>query len=325
MTLDEILKPISIELIEFETTLTSMCVSEVDLILEVISHINDKKGKRLRPSIMLLVAKALNKVPRRIFENAAMLEILHTGSLIHDDIVDNAEQRRGVPSVNAKWNNKVSVLMGDFLFSHGMQTAFENKDYDFLSTLSTVVRSMSESELLALQLSDQPLNFTEEIYYKIIFAKTASLIAAACKTSAIVSNGEPAVIEAITEYGRNVGMSFQIKDDIFDYSENSQIIGKPVGNDICEGKVTLPLIYALKIATEQEKKEIAELIRKQDISETDIKQIIEFTTKQGGIEYAMEKGRKFSQEAIKHINFLPDSDAKESLINFANYVIEREK
>ncbi|MPN39578.1 Octaprenyl diphosphate synthase [bioreactor metagenome] len=206
-----------------------------------------------------------------------------------------------------------------------MQTAFENKDYDFLSTLSTVVRSMSEGELLALQLSDQPLNFTEEIYYKIIFAKTASLIAAACKTSAIVSNGEPAVIEAITEYGRNVGMSFQIKDDIFDYSENSQIIGKPVGNDICEGKVTLPLIYALKIATEQEKKEIAELIRKQDISETDIKQIIEFTTKQGGIEYAMEKGRKFSQEAIKHINFLPDSDAKESLINFANYVIEREK
>jgi octaprenyl-diphosphate synthase len=331
MTLDTILEPIKTELNDFETHFEKMLVSEVGLIIDVLTHVNTNKGKRLRPIIMFLIAKIFDKnIKRQTYNNAAMIEILHTATLIHDDVVDNSQERRGEKSVNSKWNNKIAVLLGDFLFSRGMLPAFRNKDYDFLSILLQISETMSEGELFAIEHCnlihyENFENWKEEDYYKIIFAKTASLISGACKASAMISTNNENEIEYFTKFGENIGMAFQIKDDIFDFTANSQTIGKPVGNDIREGKITIPLIFALNNSTKSEKAAIINLIKKADISDEDIDYIVNFTTKKAGIDYALEKANEFSQKAISCLDFLPNSIEKAALVNFAKFVVLRDK
>jgi len=325
MTLDEILEPIKTELIQFETYFKQMLVSEIGLVIDVINHINSNNAKRLRPSVMFLVANALGKANQNTFTAAAMIEILHTATLIHDDVIDNSKQRRGKLSVNANWNNKIAVLVGDFLFARGMKPALDNKELEFmLQIIAPVTEQMIEGELLAIQLSDS-LDFNEKSYLDIIFSKTASLISAACKTSAMTIIDDKITINAFAEYGKNVGIAFQMRDDIFDYSSNSNHIGKPVGNDIREKKITLPLIFALKNSTKDEQIEILKLIQKRNIIDVEIKQIIDFAISKGGIEYTTNKANEYSQTAIKCLDILPDSDAKTALLNFAQFVVSRDK
>jgi len=324
MTLDEILEPIKNELIQFETHLKNMLVSEVGLVVDVLNHINSNNAKRLRPSVMFLVANSIGKINLRTFDNAAMIEILHTATLIHDDVIDNSKQRRGKLSVNANWNNKIAVLVGDFLFARGMLPALKNKDYDFLTILADTSEIMIEGELQAIQLSDS-LDINENNYLDIIFSKTASLISAACKSSAMTITNSETVINSFAEYGKNVGIAFQMRDDIFDYSSDSNHIGKPVGNDIREKKITLPLIFALNNSSKNEQTEILKLIQKRNIIDIEIKQIIDFAIAKGGIEYTTNRANEYSQNAINCLDFLPTSEAKTALINFAKFVVSRDK
>jgi octaprenyl-diphosphate synthase len=325
MTLDEILEPIKNELIQFETHLKKMLVSEVGLVVDVLNHINSNNAKRLRPSVMFLVAKSFNTViEKRTFDNAAMIEILHTATLIHDDVVDNSKQRRGKLSVNANWNNKIAVLVGDFLFSRAMLPALKNKDYDFMNILANTTETMIVGELLAIQLSDS-LDINEKNYLDIIFSKTASLISAACKSSAMTITNDEITINAFAEYGKNVGIAFQMRDDIFDYLSDSNHIGKPVGNDIHEKKITLPLIFALNNSSKNEQIEILKLIQKRNIIDIEVKQIVDFAIAKGGIEYTTNKANEYAQTAINCLDFLPTSEAKTTLINFAKFVVARDR
>jgi octaprenyl-diphosphate synthase len=331
MTLDEILEPIKPELIQFETHLDSIIlVSKIKLAIDVITHINSNNAKRLRPSIMFLVANAIGKINQHTYDNAAMVEILHTATLIHDDVVDNSEQRRGKPSVNFKWDNRIAVLVGDFLYACGMRIALEQNDFNFLRIMFYAVETMSEAELWAIQLSDSIqsgniLNFNEENYLDITFSKTASLISTACKISAMTITNDETIINTFAEYGKNVGIAFQMRDDIFDYMSNSNHIGKPVGNDIREKKITLPLIFALNNSSKNEQTEILKLIQKRNITDIEIKQVIDFAITKGGIEYATNKANEYSQNAINCLNFLSDSMAKTALLDFAKFVVLRDK
>ena len=324
MTLDEILEPIKQELIQFETHLENMIVSEIGLVINVLSYINSSNAKRLRPSVMFLVANACGKINQHTFDNAALIEILHTATLVHDDVVDNSEQRRGKLSINAKWTNRIAVLVGDFLFAIAMQPALKKNDIVLLQMLADVAELMTEGELLAIQLSDS-LDFNEENYLNIIFCKTASLISAACKSSAMTNTNDETIINAFAEYGKNIGIAFQMRDDIFDYSSDSEHIGKPVGNDIREKKITLPLIFALNNASKYEQNEILKLIQKRNIIDVEIKQIIDFAISKGGIEYTTNKANEYSQNAINCLDFLPDSEQKTYLIDFAKFVVSRDK
>ncbi len=325
MTLSEILLPINNLQVEFEKYFTNLVHSEVELLNEVLTYVTNTVGKRLRPNLMLLVAAALGNINDRIYNNAAMIELLHTSTLIHDDIVDKSLKRRNKPSVNAKWDNKIAVLSGDFIIAYILRTALKNKEMDFLEVCFDTIEIMTEGELLAIQQSNI-VDFKEDMYYKIIFAKTASLISSSCYISAnIASKGNSKYVEPLKKYGEYVGMAFQIRDDIFDYISNSNTIGKPVGNDIRERKLTLPLIYALSQTTETKRLEILSLIKTNKLSNNKIHQIIDFTIEQGGIEYAMNKAKKFVERAIECITFLPISKEKKSLIEFAHYVITRNK
>ena len=325
MTLSQILLPINTLQVEFEKYLNNLLDSNIQLLRDVFNYISDNKGKRLRPNLMLLTASALGGINEQIYDNAAMVELLHTSTLIHDDIVDESLERRGQPSINARWNNKIAVLSGDFIISHVLRFALKNNDFKFLDICFKTIEIMTEGELLAIQQSDK-VEFDEEIYYKIIFAKTASLISSCCYISAYTAtNGKSIYIENLKKYGEYVGMAFQIRDDIFDYISTSNTIGKPVGNDIKERKLTLPLIYALSKASDSKREEILSKIRAKKISAETINEIIDFTVKSGGIDYAMKEAEKFVDKAVECIKPIPESEAKNSLIAFAHYVIERNK
>ena len=325
MTLDEVLEPIKTELIQFETHLQNILVSKVGLITDVTAHINSNSAKRLRPSVMFLVANAIGEINQKIHTSAAMIEILHTATLLHDDVVDNAERRRGKLSVNAKWNNRIAVLVGDFLFARAMKPITENNDFSgFMKIIAPATEQMIEGELLAIQLSDS-LDFNEKNYLDIIFYKTASLISAACKASVMAITDDENLMNVFAEYGKNVGMAFQMRDDIFDYSSNSNHIGKPVGNDIREKKITLPLIFALNNSSKEEQSEILKLIQKRNIIDIEIKRVIDFAVAKGGIEYTTNKANEYSQNAIDYLDILPDSEAKTALLNFAKFVVSRDK
>lgn len=325
MTLDEILEPIKSELIQFETHFQNMLSSEIGLVADVISHINSNNAKRLRPSVMFLVANSIGEINQRVHTLAAMIEILHTATLIHDDIVDNSERRRGNLSVNAKWNNKIAVLVGDFLFGRAMRPAVKDDDLvKFMPIMYTVTETLVDGELLAIQLSDS-LDFNEKNYLDIISSKTASLISAACKISAMTITSDETLINIFAEYGKNVGIAFQMRDDIFDYSADTNHIGKPIGNDVREKKITLPLIFALDNSSKNEQIEILKLIQKRNIIDIEIKQIIDFAVAKGGIEYTTNRAKEYSQNAINCLDILPASAAKTALFNFAKFVVSRDK
>lgn len=297
--------------------------TNVVLLNRIISFIVSRKGKQMRPMFIFLIAKMLNdELTERTYRGASVVELIHTATLVHDDVVDESNYRRGFFSVNALWKNKIAVLVGDFLLSKGLLLSIDNGDFDLLQIISTAVKEMSEGELLQIEKS-RKLDITEEVYFEIIRQKTASLIAACTAIGGASVGSKKETINDLHHFGELTGMAFQIKDDLFDYSEGG--IGKPTGIDIKEQKMTLPLIYTLNTVDKPTRKWIINIVKKHHKNKKKVKELIEFIKTHGGIEYTVEKMKNYQQEALKVLEKYPDNKAKESLKLMVNYVIERKK
>ncbi len=294
--------------------------TRVMLLDRIMSYIVKRKGKQMRPMFVFLSAGTCGQINESTYRGAALIELLHTATLVHDDVVDEANYRRGFFSINALWKNKVAVLVGDFLLSKGLLLSVENKDFNLLSIVSNAVREMSEGELLQIEKS-RKLDITEEVYFQIIRQKTASLIASCCAVGAASSGASDEVIATLRDFGEKIGMAFQIKDDLFDYGEAE--IGKPLGIDIKEKKMTLPLIFALSKAGWLEKRNIINLIRNNSHNPKKVNEVIDFVKQSGGIEYANQTMNAYHQGALNLIGNLPDSVYKESLKQLVQFTIER--
>ncbi|WP_186754383.1 polyprenyl synthetase family protein [Echinicola salinicaeni] len=320
--LQQIQAPIASEMTDFEKKFRSFMKSKVKLLDHITSYIVKRKGKQMRPMFVFLTAGVTGGISESTYRGAALIELLHTATLVHDDVVDDANYRRGFFSVNALWKNKIAVLVGDYLLSRGLLLSVDNGDFELLKVVSNAVREMSEGELLQIAKA-RKLDITEEVYYTIIRQKTASLIASCCAVGALTAGAEEEVVEKMRDFGEKVGMAFQIKDDLFDYGEDE--VGKPVGIDIKEKKMTLPLIYALNNASWSDKKKIIYLIRNKNEDKKAVNQVIDFVKTSGGLNYAEEVMNKFYREALGILAGLPDSDYKVSLENLVKYTIERKK
>lgn len=295
--------------------------SKVGLIDLIARYIIRQKGKQIRPLLVLLSAKICGGINERSYRGAVLVELLHTATLIHDDVVDNADKRRNFWSINKVFKNKVSVLMGDYLLSRGLMLAVDNKDYDFLGVITNAVKRMSEGELLQIQ-KTRKLDINEETYYQVISDKTASLIETCCLIGSLSASDNKDYHEALKSYGHNLGMSFQIRDDILDYEGQSFLIGKPVGGDIKEKKITLPLIYSLNNVSKDYSDDIRKKIKNKNDKST-IKEIIEFVKKSNGIDYAYQVSRKFAEKAKESLRVFSDSETKIALESLADFVTER--
>lgn len=295
--------------------------SNVGLVDLVTKFIMKQKGKKIRPLLVLLSAKVAGGVNDRTYRGAILVELLHTATLVHDDVVDNADKRRGLPSINAIWKNKVAVLMGDYLLSRGLMIAVDGKDFDFLGIVTDAVKRMSEGELLQIN-KTRKLDIDEETYFRIISDKTASLLATCCEIGAVSATEDPALHQAMRKFGECIGIAFQIRDDILDYVGTSSVIGKPLGGDIKEKKITLPLIYSLKQASKPEASAILKLIKKGSKND-DVKKVIEFVKEYKGIEYAVETARSYSEKAKELLGVFPDSEGKLALMALVDFITDR--
>lgn len=323
MTVDQIKAPIEQELAEFEAFFLDSMRSNVPLLDKVIHYIAKRKGKQIRPMFVFLVARMLGgQGENRTYSAAALVELLHTATLVHDDVVDDANERRGFFSVNALWKNKIAVLVGDYLLSRSLLTSIDNKDFASLEVIARAVKAMSEGELLQLEKS-RTLDITEDVYMEVIRQKTGSLIAACCEAAAI-SVDRADLAEQMRKFGETVGLAFQIKDDIFDYGNDIQI-GKPTGNDIRERKVTMPLIYALNNSNKETKKELLTILKKHNENKKKVKRAIEIVVDAGGVAYAHGKMMQLKDEALSLIKDVPDSPAKDALIGLVEYTTLRLK
>lgn len=306
----------------FEKYFRDSMNTKVFLLDKIMSYIVKRKGKQMRPMFVFLCGHVFGTVKDSTFRGAALIELLHTATLVHDDVVDDSDYRRGFFSINALWKNKIAVLVGDYLLSRGLLLSVQHKDYQSLEIVSTAVKEMSEGELLQIEKA-RKLDITEEVYFEIIRQKTASLIASCCATGAASSGAEADVVEKAKAFGEKIGLAFQIKDDLFDYGKAE--IGKPRGIDIKEKKMTLPLIFALSKASKSEKRHILRLIKRKSHLKKYVEEVIEFVKKSGGIEYATEKMLTIKAEATDLISSYPDSVYKNSLIGLVDYTIDREK
>jgi octaprenyl-diphosphate synthase len=295
--------------------------SHVMLLDKIMGYIVKRKGKQMRPMFVFLSARLIGEVQETTHRGAALIELLHTATLVHDDVVDDSNYRRGLFSINALWKNKIAVLVGDYLLSKGLLLSIENNDFHLLKIVSNAVREMSEGELLQIEKA-RNLNITEEIYFEIIRQKTASLIASCCAVGVASLSNDESLIEKARKFGELVGLAFQVKDDLFDY-ETQEMIGKPVGIDIKEKKMTLPLIYALNKASWLDKKKYLFIIRYQSNNNKKIKEVIDFVKKSGGIEYTIEHMHRLSNEALSQLNHFPDSPYKKALASLVEYTIQR--
>ena len=277
----------------------------------------------MRPMLIFLFSKLLNSgnFNENVYRGASVIELIHTATLIHDDVVDESKRRRGFFSINAIWKNKIAVLVGDFLLSRGMILCIENKDYDHLDIISESVKKMSEGELLQIEKS-RSLDINEKVYFDIIKKKTASLISSCCKIAAASVTKQKKIIESVSKIGENIGIAFQIKDDLFDYGKKK--IGKPRGIDIKEKKLTLPLIYTLNEVDKNKRKWLIKSIKKHNKDKSRVKEIIALVKDTGGLNYAVEKMNYYHKIALDDLKKLPDNEFKESLIDMINYVIERD-
>ena len=277
----------------------------------------------MRPMLILLFSKLLNggNVNEKVYRGASVIELIHTATLIHDDVVDDSNRRRGFFSINAIWKNKIAVLVGDFLLSRGMILCIENKDYDHLDIISESVKKMSEGELLQIEKS-RSLDINEIVYFDIIKKKTASLISSCCKIAAASVTKQKKIIESVSKIGENIGIAFQIKDDLFDYGKKK--IGKPRGIDIKEKKLTLPLIYTLNEVDKNKRKWLIKSIKKHNKNKSRVKEIIALVKDTGGLNYAVKKMNYYHKIALDDLKKLPENEFKESLIDMINYVIERD-
>ena len=321
---EQIKQPIRYEMELFEKKFHLSMSSRVALLNRITYYIVNRKGKQMRPMFVFLVAKMASggEVNDRTYRGAAVIELIHTATLVHDDVVDDSNKRRGFFSLNALWKNKIAVLVGDFLLSKGLLLSIDNGDFDLLKIISVAVREMSEGELLQIEKARR-LDITEDIYYEIIRQKTATLIAACCAlgAKAVLEESDNAKVEQMRKFGEYIGMAFQIKDDLFDYTDDA--IGKPTGIDIKEQKMTLPLIYALNTSTEKEKRWLINSIKNHNKDRKRVKEVIAFVKQKNGLEYAENVMKDYQQKALELIKNYPDSEFKNALILMVNYVIDR--
>ncbi|MCU0357665.1 MAG: polyprenyl synthetase family protein [Cyclobacteriaceae bacterium] len=318
--LETIKQPIRQEMEDFERKFRDSMKTKVMLLDRIMNYIVKRKGKQMRPMFVFLSAGTCGSITESTFRGAALIELLHTATLVHDDVVDEANYRRGFFSINALWKNKVAVLVGDFLLSRGLLLSVEHKEFRLLEIVSNAVREMSEGELLQMEKSRQ-LNITEEIYYDIIRKKTASLIASCCAVGASSSGADENTVSTMRLFGEKIGMAFQIKDDLFDYGEEE--IGKPLGIDIREKKMTLPLIYALNKTGWLERRRLLGIVKSENENPKKVREVIDFVKKSGGLEYAISVMNRFHQEALELIRDYPESAYKESLKQLVQFTIDR--
>lgn len=318
---EEIKRPINDEMKLFEQKFYESMQSKVPLLDKVTRFIVTTKGKQIRPMFVFLCAKLVGEVTEKTYRGASMIELIHTATLVHDDVVDESFKRRNFFSINALWKNKIAVLVGDYLLSKSVLLSTDHKDYDLLGVISRTIREMSEGELLQLEKA-RKLDITEEVYYEIIRQKTATLIAACCEIGVLSNNADEVLAKKMMDFGTFTGMAFQVKDDLFDYL-SSNVIGKPVGIDIKEQKMTLPLIHTLKTADEKNRKYYFDTIKRYNNNPKRVKELIEFVKSSGGLDYAISVMKDFQQKAKNILNEFPDSEARRSLHSMLDYVIER--
>ena len=308
------------ELIVFEKKFKEAVKSQVPLLDRIMRFIVNRKGKQLRPMFVLLAAKLCGQVNESTYRAASLVELLHTATLVHDDVVDESLERRGFFSTYALWKTKVSVLVGDYLLAKGLLLSLDHSDFRILQLLSDAVRKMSEGELLQLEKS-RSLNMNEEVYFEIIRNKTASLLASACGAGAFSTCHDEILTDKLRRFGEKVGIAFQIKDDLFDYANQSA--GKPTGNDIKEKKLTLPLIYALNTIDKPARREIIYIIKNQNKDPVKIKYVLQKVVEAGGIKYAAKKMAEYRDEALKILSEFPESDVRKGLEELVMYTTDR--
>ncbi len=316
-------KPVQNEMKEFEGYFNNVLRSDVPLLKIILNYILRRKGKQMRPLLVFLSAGLNGKINESTYVAATFIELLHTASLVHDDVVDEANDRRGVLSINALWNSKIAVLVGDYLLSKGLLISVQKGRYDMLEITSEAVQAMSEGELLQLQKA-RKLDITEEVYFRIIKMKTAALISACTATGTKSVTDDPEVIRSMKELGENVGVAFQIRDDLFDY-QNNGLTGKPSGNDIREKKITLPLIHALQQVSSSEKRKILNIIKAKKKTSKEVKWVIDFVIDNNGLDYASMMMDKYRDKAFAFLNTYTNSPFKTSMIEFINYTTARQK
>jgi len=321
---EQIKQPIAFEMELFEQKFQLSMSSKVALLNRITHYIVNRKGKQMRPMFVFLVAKMVSngEISERTYRGASVIELIHTATLVHDDVVDDSNRRRGFFSINSLWKNKIAVLIGDYLLSKGLLLSIDNNDFDLLKIISIAVREMSEGELLQIEKA-RKLDITEEVYYDIIRQKTATLIAACCSLGAASVKPNSSEIETMRKFGELIGMAFQIKDDLFDYGETQ--IGKPTGIDIKEQKMTLPLIHVLNNASKKDKSWLINSIKKNNKDSKRVKEVIAFVKNNGGLEYAIKKMKEYQNKALQILQKYPESDYKNSLELMVNYVIDRKK
>jgi octaprenyl-diphosphate synthase len=313
-------KVIGAELDLFEAHFKEAVKSRVSLLDRIMQYIVKRKGKQMRPMFVLLSAKLHGEITETSYRAASLVELLHTATLVHDDVVDDALERRGMFSINALWKNKIAVLVGDYLLSKGLLLSLENKDFTILTILSTAVKKMSEGELLQIE-KTRNLNFDETVYYEIINGKTASLLASSCGAGASSVTQDETIVQKMRDFGEMVGMAFQIKDDLFDYGDAK--IGKPTGNDIKEKKLTLPLIHILQKVSPALKKEIIYIVKNNNNDKAKVKFVIDHVVAYGGIDYATEKMFEYRDKALLILHTFPQSPAREALEELVRYTTDR--
>jgi len=322
-TLDKIKLPVAEDVSKFEHFFKETIQTETTFLNLIINYVIRSKGKQVRPLFVFLSAKMFGEINRRTYLAASTIEILHSASLIHDDVVDESYERRGMFSINALWKNKIAVLTGDYMLAKGMLIATQEKEYEMLEIISLAVEEMVEGELIQLNKS-RKLDIDEETYIELIKKKTATLIGISMSIGAYSVNCDPDSVKKMREIGTLVGLAFQIRDDIFDYQDKG-IIGKPTGNDLKEKKITLPLIYVLKNASFIEKTKILNVIRRKSNQKEKVNELIELVRLKGGIDYATEKMNFYASEAQKKLNEFPESEARSALSQLIDYVITRKK
>lgn len=322
LNLKEIQAPVNAEMIEFEIKFRSFMKSKVFLLDKITNYIVKRKGKQMRPMFVFLSAGVVGGITERTHRGASLIELLHTATLVHDDVVDDSNMRRGFFSINALWKNKIAVIVGDYLLSRGLLLSIDNEDFDLLKIVSEAVREMSEGELLQMAKA-RSLDITEDLYYEVIRQKTASLIASCCAVGAASGQNDPEVVTKMKEFGLNVGMAFQIKDDLFDYGVTQ--IGKPLGIDIKEKKMTLPLIHVLQKSSNSDKRRIKRIVKSNNQSRKKVQEVIDFVKANGGIEYAESVMHDYYEKSQKILSQFPDSEYKTALGQLVQFTIERAK
>ena len=321
--LTRIKKPVETEMAQFEAYFGRTMRSDIPLLNIILNYILRRKGKQMRPLLVFLTAKLNGTIAESTYIAATFIELLHTASLVHDDVVDDASERRGALSINALWNSKIAVLVGDYMLSKGMLISVEKNRFDMLEIVSDAVKSMSEGELLQLQKA-RKLNIKEEDYFKIIISKTAALLSActACGARSVTDDAETILL--MKDFGENIGIAFQIRDDLLDY-EGTGLTGKTAGNDIKEKKITLPLIHALEQSENSKRRHILSIVKNKKKTKSEINEVISFVADYGGMDYAELKMNQYRDKALAILDTYPESEVKESLREFVHYTTSRKK